>query len=155
MSLLPLFLSQGYPKSKKKRSREKASQKQARASDFFAETAFSGPRQNRRPLPGGPENGPFFGDRRKRVYGSYFWGHFFSDLLGECRFRRFFAPFWCPGGAPGGSRGRFGSRFGRLRAEFPVLSPGSAGVVPGNAADLRYSLSGVPLGYGDLPKGFK
>ena len=33
--------------------------------------------------------------------------------------------------------------------------PGCAAVLPGYTADLRYSLSGVPLGYGDLAKRFK
>ena len=35
------------------------------------------------------------------------------------------------------------------------MLPGSAGMLPGIAAHLRYFLSGVPLGYGDLAKPFK
>ena len=80
----------------------------------------------------------------KLSFGPFFRAPFLS------LFRLILMPRGPSGGLPGPILGPFWGSPGRGFRRLPEGPPGPAGVVPGITADLRYLISGVPLGYGDL-----
>ena len=93
-----------------------------------------------------PKIAPWPGARRNYKKKESLFFVFFSTRRRAQNFIRFVVVV----GGPGVLRGGPGADLERPRADFPEGPSGPAGVVPGITADLRYLISGVPLGYGDL-----